>query len=66
MPMLTINAEMAIHEDGAAVHIFVNGERFSYQGRRAFYRPECSDGCSREHRVDLVEAATRWNRRATD
>jgi hypothetical protein len=32
MPMLTINAEMAIHEDGAAVHLFVDGKHLSRVG----------------------------------
>jgi hypothetical protein len=34
------------------------------QGRRAFYRAKCSEGCCRESRVDLADVATRWNRRS--
>ena len=32
MPTLTINAEMAIHEDGAAVHLFVDGKQLKGVG----------------------------------
>ena len=32
MPTMTINAEMAIHEDGAAVHLFVDGKRLKRIG----------------------------------
>jgi hypothetical protein len=32
VPILTINAEMAIHEDGAAVHLFVDGARLKRIG----------------------------------
>ncbi len=32
-------------------------------GRRAFYRPQCSEGCTIESRVDLADATARWNRR---
>jgi hypothetical protein len=45
----------------AMLHII---EDFNHiAGRRAFYRPECSDGCCREHRVNLEDAAARWNKR---
>lgn len=32
MPTLTVNAEMAIHEDGASVYLFVDGVRLKRIG----------------------------------
>ena len=48
---------------GAKASLHIIEDFNSIQGRRAFYRPECSADCVREHRVDLEDATHRWNRR---